>query len=184
MTTAITSQSLVPKGQFSKSGTVSLGYEDRILRRKRLISDDNVAFLVNLPEVTNLLGGEGFLLSDGRVIEVVPAPEEVLVIRGDMPKLAWHIGNRHTPCQIDADRMMIRPDHVLQAMLAQLGADVQTEIAPFTPEGGAYGVGRTMGHSHGPEELTPELTSASGFGHHHGDGHIHFHPHPHSHSHD
>lgn len=170
MTTAITSQSLVSKGDFFKSGTVRLGYDDRILRRKRLVSDENVAFLVNLPEVTSLKGGEGFLLSDGRVIEVVPASEDVLVIHGDLAKLAWHIGNRHTPCQIEADCLIIRPDHVLEAMLAQLGADVSRETAPFTPEGGAYGVGRTMGHSHGPE--------ASDFGFHsHGDGHFHSHAH-------
>lgn len=170
MTTSLVAQSIVLKGKFFPSDMVTLGYDARILRRKRLVSDGNVAFLVNLAEVTNLLGGEGFLLDDGRVIEVVPAPEEVLVIRGDLAKLAWHIGNRHTPCQIETDRLIIQPDHVLEAMLARLGADVAHETAPFTPEGGAYGVGRTMGHSHGPE--------ASDFGlHSHGDGHFHSHSH-------
>ena len=64
-------------------------------------------------------------------------------------RLAWHIGNRHTPCQIEAGRLLIREDHVLEAMLRQLGATVTKVREPFTPEGGAYGHGRTMGHDHG-----------------------------------
>ena len=66
-----------------------------------------------------------------------------------LARLAWHIGNRHTPCQIGPDCLVIRQDHVLEAMLAKLGADVTHDTRPFTPEGGAYGMGRTMGHSHG-----------------------------------
>jgi urease accessory protein len=72
----------------------------------------------------------------------------VLVIRGDLVRLAWHIGNRHTPCQIGADHLVIRADHVLADMLRGLGATVTETLAPFTPEGGAYGLGRTMGHAH------------------------------------
>jgi len=90
------------------------------------------------------------LLEDGRIIAVRAADEPVLVVRGDLPRLAWHIGNRHTPCQIGADHRVIRADHVLEAMLTRLGARVAPGMAPFTPEGGAYGHGRTMGHDHGP----------------------------------
>jgi urease accessory protein len=52
---------------------------------------------------------------------------------------------------------------VLEAMLLQLGAKLIPTEAPFTPEGGAYGHGRTLGHHHGE-------------GHHH-DGHDHDHHH-------
>ncbi len=86
---------------------------------------------------------------DGRLIEIVAAAEPVLIVQGDLPRLAWHIGNRHTPCQIEDDRLVIRDDHVLKAMLVQLGATVTHAMEPFTPEGGAYGHGRTMGHDHG-----------------------------------
>ena len=47
------------------------------------------------------------------------------------------------------DRLVIREDHVLEAMLRQLGATVTHAREPFRPEGGAYGHGRTMGHGHG-----------------------------------
>ena len=44
--------------------------------------------------------------------------------------------------------LVIRRDHVLEAMLRGLGAELAPVIAPFRPEGGAYGHGRTMGHDH------------------------------------
>ena len=114
---------------------------------KLLTSAGGREFLVDLPSVINLDDFWGFQV-DGLNIEIVPAPEAVLVITGDLTRLAWHIGNRHTPCQILPDRLIIRQDHVLEAMLQGLGAKITRATLPFTPEGGAYGFGRTMGHSH------------------------------------
>lgn len=129
---------------------VTLGYDARFLRRKRLETDAGAAFLLDLPETTNVMAGDCFVLDDGRLIEVAAAAEPVMVITGDLARLAWHIGNRHTPCQIGAERLVIRQDHVLEAMLRQLGAQVVHRMEPFTPEGGAYGHGRTLGHDHTP----------------------------------
>ena len=39
-------------------------------------------------------------------------------------RLAWHLGNRHLPVQVEADRLLIREDHVIEAMLRGLGATV------------------------------------------------------------
>jgi urease accessory protein len=130
------------------TGRVTLGYDERFLRRKRLVMASGDAFLVDLAETTNLLAGDAFELTDGRLVEIAAAEEPVLVIRGDLVRLAWHIGNRHTPCQIEPDRLVIRADHVLAEMLRGLGATVTERREPFTPEGGAYGLGRTMGHAH------------------------------------
>ena len=143
-------QTLHRSGQWPRlaTGRVVLGYDERFLRRKRLVMASGDAFLVDLAETTNLLAGDAFELSDGRLVEIAAALEPVLVIRGDLVRLAWHIGNRHTPCQIEADRLVIRADHVLADMLRGLGAIVIEAQAPFTPEGGAYGLGRTMGHAH------------------------------------
>jgi urease accessory protein len=130
------------------SGRVVLGYDERFLRRKRLVTVAGDAFLVDLAETTNLLAGDAFELDDGRLVEIEAAAEPLLVIRGDLVRLAWHIGNRHTPCQIEPDRLLIRADHVLADMLRGLGATVTETVLPFTPEGGAYGLGRTLGHAH------------------------------------
>lgn len=129
--------------------TVSLTHEDRLLRRKRLLNDDGVPFLVDLPAARDVRPGEAFSLSDGTRAAVRAAAQALVEVRGDLARLAWHIGNRHTPCQIEADRLLIVADHVLEDMLRGLGADLRPLTAPFAPEGGAYGHGRTMGHSHG-----------------------------------
>ncbi len=129
--------------------SVVLDYDARFLRRKRLVTDAGEGFLVDLPETVSLDEGDAFILSDGRQVAVRAAVEPVVVIRGDLPRLAWHIGNRHTPCEIAADHLVIRRDHVIEAMLTQLGATTTLALRPFRPEGGAYGFGRTMGHSHG-----------------------------------
>ncbi|MEP2716598.1 urease accessory protein UreE [Pseudophaeobacter sp.] len=127
---------------------VSLTYEARFLRRKVLTTAKGVEFLVDLAQTSSVGRGDAFKLSDGRLIEVVPASEALLEVTGDLPRLAWHIGNRHTPCQVEDSRLLIQVDHVLRDMLEKLGADLREVTAPFTPEGGAYGHGRTHGHSH------------------------------------
>jgi urease accessory protein len=125
-----------------------LTYDARFLRRKVLVSDGGERFLVDLAQATNLSEGDAFELSDGRLIEVVAAKEELLEITGDLTRLAWHIGNRHMPCQIEETRLLIQRDHVIRDMLEKLGAGLREVYKPFTPEGGAYGHGRTHSHEH------------------------------------
>ena len=131
------------------STSIALTYEDRFLRRKVLDTDDGLSLLVDLAKVTSLDDGGVLVLEDGREIGIIAAPEPLLEVKGnDLPRLAWHIGNRHTPCQIEADRLLIQRDHVIRDMLDKIGATVREVVEPFTPEGGAYGHGRTHGHSH------------------------------------
>lgn len=128
---------------------VTLSYDDRFLRRKMLTTVQAETFLVDLTHTISLDHGAAFELEDGRLIGVVAAEEELLEVTGsDLTRLAWHIGNRHTPCQISPDRLLIQRDHVIREMLGKIGATVREVIEPFTPEGGAYGHGRTHGHSH------------------------------------
>jgi urease accessory protein len=171
MTDLPAARTLLPAAPATCYDVVVLTYDERLMRRKRLVTAHGEGFLVDLPAVTNLDDFWGFVLDDGRCIEVLAAQEDLVQITGpDLSRLAWHIGNRHTPCQIEPARLLIRRDHVLVAMLRQLGAQISETREPFTPEGGAYGTGRTMGHTHVPE--TPPET----FGwHDHGDGHTHFH---------
>ncbi len=149
--------------------TVTLDYDARILRRRRLGTDDGGAVLVDLPQTVSLEAGDALALEDGSLIAIAAAPEPLVAVTGDLARLAWHIGNRHTPCMIEEERLLIRRDHVIEAMLARLGATLTPVTGPFTPEGGAYGHGRTMGHDHG---------------HSHGHGHSHSHDHSHAHGHD
>ena len=81
---------------------------------------------------------DAFELGDGRKIGVLAAQEDVLVITGDLPRLAWHIGNRHLAAEIDGTRILLRRDRIIRSMLEQLGARVSDVTEPFTPAHGAY----------------------------------------------
>jgi urease accessory protein len=134
------------------SDSVTLDYEGRFLRRKLLTTDAGAALMVDLPETVSLAEGDAFETVDGRLIAVRAAPEplaEVAAEGAELARIAWHVGNRHTPAEIADGRLRIRRDPVLEAMLAKLGATVRPVMAPFNPEGGAYGHGRTHGHHHG-----------------------------------
>lgn len=125
-------------------------YEERFLRRKVIETVHNETLLVDLAQTTSLNDRDAFELTDGRLIEIIAASEPLLAITGvDLVKLAWHIGNRHTPCQIEKKRLLIQQDPVIGHMLEHLGATVTPVNEPFTPEGGAYGHGRTHSHEHG-----------------------------------
>lgn len=128
--------------------TVSLTYDAQLLRRKRLTTDSGHTFLVDLPQTTAVTAGHAFVLDDGRKIAVLAAVEPLIRITGDLARLAWHIGNRHAPCAVEEDALVVQREKVMRQMLEQLGAVVIDFDGPFTPEGGAYGHGRTMGHDH------------------------------------
>jgi len=144
---------------------VTLDFDDRYRRRKRYVAQDGFAFLLDLPEAVPLREGDGLLLEGGGVILVRAAPEPLVEVRAASPellmRLGWHLGNRHLPTEIQADRLLIRDDHVIVAMLRGLGAEIRQVDAPFNPEGGAYGEhNRQPGHHHH---------------HHHGDDDHHHH---------
>lgn len=140
---------VVRQGAAGAAERVVLSYDERFLRRKRLICESGASVMVDLAETVSLEDGDALVTDSGQRVAVVAAQEPVMQVRGaNLARLAWHIGNRHTPCQIAEGYLVIRRDHVLEAMLRGLGADLAPVIAPFRPEGGAYGHGRTMGHDH------------------------------------
>ena len=129
--------------------TVVLDFDDRHRRRMAMTGTRGLEFLLDLENAVALRGGDALVLEDGRLIEVVAAPEPLIEIRGNDPhhlvRVAWHLGNRHLPTQIMAKGLRIRRDHVIEAMVKGLGARVIEIEAPFDPEGGAYAGG---GHAH------------------------------------
>ncbi|PJI86508.1 urease accessory protein [Yoonia maricola] len=129
--------------------TCALDYAARFLRRKRLETATGKAFLVDLAQTTSLNHGDALELNDGSLVEISAAAEDLYQVTGnDLVRLAWHVGNRHTPCQINDGHLLIQADGVIGHMLEHLGATVTSVTAPFTPEGGAYGHGRTHSHEH------------------------------------
>lgn len=167
--------------QAKAADSVVLDYEERHRRRVTMTGVRGTQFLLDLPEAVHIKGGDALVLEDGRLIEVVAAPEPLAEIRvADarlLVRLAYHIGNRHAPAEILAKAIRIRRDHVLEDMAKSLGARVTHIEAPFEPDGGAYEApaGGSTGHAHGH--------GARHHGHSHDHGHSHSHSHSHSHGH-
>jgi urease accessory protein len=175
--------------------TVVLDFDDRHRRRMAMTGTRGLEFLLDLENAVALRGGDALVLDDGRLVEVVAAPEPLIEIRGTDPqhlvRVAWHLGNRHLPTQIMPKGLRIRRDHVIEAMVKGLGARVIEIESPFDPEGGAYAGG---GHAHAPESAPHAHTAhdhaSHGHGHHHHNEHHHDehcdheHHHGHSHAHD
>jgi urease accessory protein len=139
------------------SDRVVLDADERYRRRIVMSGERGGKFLLDLPEATALRDGDALLLDDGAIVAVVARPEPLMEIAAAgaadptaiIARLAWHVGNRHTEVQIVGDRLRIRRDHVLEEMLAGLGAVLTPIEAPFEPERGAYRHGHVEGGGRG-----------------------------------
>lgn len=144
---------VLPAGEWTGSPVdrVTLDFDARHRRRAVLACDSGRKILLDLVSATRLRSGDGLAIDEG-VVEVQAAHEPLLELRAPSPdgcvRLAWHLGNRHVPAQVFADRIRIRADHVLAELAQRLGASVVAISAAFDPEPGAY-EGRDPGHAHG-----------------------------------
>jgi len=168
--------------------TVVLDYDDRHRRRTSMSGVRGLEFLLDLPEAVMLRGGDALRLEDGRIVEVVAAPEALLEIKAadahEMIRVAWHLGNRHLPTQISGTKLRIRADHVIAEMVKGLGAKVIEIEAPFDPEGGAYAQSvQTHGHEHAHAHDHHDHNHHDHKHEHHGHDH-HDHEKAHKHDHD
>ena len=100
-----------------------------------------------------LADGDCLQAADGRVVRVIARPEALMHVTCansfELMRAAYHLGNRHVALQLGDGWLRLPQDYVLQAMLEQLGAQVELIEAPFQPEQGAYGGGHH--HSHAGE---------------------------------
>jgi urease accessory protein len=183
--------------QEAAADTVVLDFDDRHRRRMAMTGTRGLEFLLDLENAVALRGGDALVLDDGRLVEVVAAPEPLVEIRGADPhhliRVAWHLGNRHLPTQIMPKGLRIRRDHVIEGMVKGLGARVIEIEAPFDPEGGAYAgpahdhaddhehhhhahdhhAGHDHAHDHGHDHHHHEHDEHCGHGHRHGHSHAH-----------
>src|SRR5258707_4905974 len=98
-----------------RTDTVTLLFDDRYRRRLRMLGDGGLDFLLDLVEPVVLHTGDGLKLEEGGVVEVKAAQEDLVEVPGrdatSFARLACHLGNRHLPTPIDADRLLSRRDH-------------------------------------------------------------------------
>jgi urease accessory protein len=149
--------------------TVILTPEARRAPRGSVTGVNGTRLTFDLAEPVALRTGDLLLLDDGNLIEVVAEPEPLIEARAKdltaLARLAWHLGDRHVPVQLFANRLRVRRDPAVETLLARLGAKVVAIEAPFDPEGGAYPHARNHAHHD----------------HHHENAHDHDHAHGHHH---
>ncbi len=196
--------SVLPAGTWKSepADAVVLDYDERYRRRIAMTGVRGLDFLLDLPEAVMLRAGDGLALDDGRIVEVVAAPEPLSEIRcadvAALVRVAWHLGNRHLPTELMKKSLRIRRDHVIEDMARGLGASVAQIEAPFNPEGGAY-VAAAPVHGHEHHEHDHHEHAHHGDAQHRQDDHVNggetahvhgpdcghnHHRHDHSHGHD
>jgi urease accessory protein len=132
--------------------SIILSGDQRRMQTAHLTGVNGTLIGVMLPEPVLLRMGDALELDDGSLVDVVVEPEALIEIRGNdlthLARLAWHLGDRHVPVQILNNRLRMRRDGTLEAMLGQLGARLTAIDAPFDPEGGAYAAQTAHAHGH------------------------------------
>ncbi len=169
-------RTVLPRGRWSgPADRLRLTYDERCLRRRRLVTVGGRAVLLELPDTACLNPGDAVALDDGSLVAVEAADEPLLEVRGpELARLAWHIGYRRAPCRIEADRLLIRGDHRLADQLRGLGAELRGLTAPFLPDAAAgEAPDRTMGDGGAPGPDKAEHARAHDHADESRDGRVH-----------
>ncbi|MBF6058893.1 MULTISPECIES: urease accessory protein UreE [Thiomicrorhabdus] len=146
-------------------GTITLDFAQRERSRLRALLDNGDDAGLFLPRGTVLKEGDVLANEEGEFVIVKAAMQSVSTITADsthlLLRIAYHLGNRHVPLQVEPNWLRYVHDHVLDDMVRGLGGTVTAEQAPFQPETGAYG----GGHHHHDNRLAPAHSHSHG--HHH-----------------
>lgn len=150
----------------NRAATLELDWNLRSKSRFAATDSTGRAIGIVLPRGTVLRGADVLVAEDGSLLRVVAAAQPVMQVRVragqgqsfDLLRAAYHLGNRHVPLELQPELLQFEPDAVLADMLRRRHLQVVEALAPFEPEGGAYG--DAAGHRH--DHPRP---------HHHGHSH-------------
>ena len=166
-------QQAVIDGQKQAENFLYLDFDTRQRSRFKADTQHQETIGVDLPRIETIKNGSVLADHQGNLIQIMAANQALIEVTADndfdLMKGAYHLGNRHVPLMLTPKALYFEPDHVLEAMLHQLGLHTQAVQVPFEPETGAY-KGEHGGHSHSR-------------GHNHSN-HDHDHSHTHGNSHD
>jgi urease accessory protein len=151
--------------------TVILDYARRSAQKISVTGAKGMAIDIDLHQPVRLRTDDLLVLEDGTLVEVVAAPEPLIEARASdlagLSRLAWHLGDRHIPVQVLTNRVRVKRETSVEALLMALGAKVTMIDAPFEPEGGAYAL--SHGHDHGSHDHDHDDCGGHAHGHHHHD---------------
>lgn len=156
---------LPPNDTVPVAFTLSLTADERTRSRHYFVTDEGQGVHLRLDRGTVLRDGDLLQSGDHKtLVRVIAKPEPTMVVTAQTPlellRAAYHLGNRHVPLEVTPHYLRLAPDPVLQSMLLQMGIQVHDEVAPFSPEAGAYGQPMSTSPAH----------------HHHNHSHSHSHP--------
>jgi urease accessory protein len=154
---------LLPQGHglspvlLKRAAAVVLDWDTR--QKSRFDTEDSQGrhLGVFLPRGTVVRGGDVLVTEDGSLVKVIATPQPVMVVRHcgafgtshgsphDLLRAAYHLGNRHVQLELQADALLLEPDHVLAAMLRQMHLVV-------TDEAGAYAESHAHSHDHSHQD--------------------------------
>lgn len=129
-----------------------LTYKQREKSRLRVSMASGEEVGLFMPRGTVLKEGDVIASESGDRLRIVAAHEKVSTVMADgghlLLRIAYHLGNRHVPLQVEPTWLRYAHDHVLDDMVRLLGGKVVVEDQPLQPESGAYGGGHSHGHHH------------------------------------
>jgi urease accessory protein len=158
----LTVNKLIPAGRglaaalLKRATTVTLEWDTRQKSRFDATDSAGRTLGVFLSRGSVVRGGDVLVAEDGSLVRVVAAPQAVLRVTAcpehggaaDLPRAAYHLGNRHVALEVKADHLQLEPDPVLADMLRAMHLIVREVQAPFEPESGAYAASAHAHHSH------------------------------------
>ena len=161
---------LIPGGRglaavlLKRAASIELDWDVRQKSRFDATDSNGRALGVFLPRGSVVRGGDVLVAEDGALIRVIAAPQAVLRVTAcaehggpvDLPRAAYHLGNRHVQLEVKPDHLQLEPDPVLADMLRSMHLIVRDVQAPFEPEGGAYAAAHAHhGHAHDDHDHHP-----------------------------
>lgn len=131
---------------------ISLDYDSRKRGRLKTLTETDEEAGLFLDRGQILSEGDYLKATDGRVVLVKAAIEKLTEASTMDPtlfaKICYHLGNRHTPVEIQQGSVRFQPDHVLADLCRYWGLEVTGFEGSFNPERGAYGQHTKGGHHH------------------------------------
>lgn len=104
----------------------------RIIRKK---TESGKEVAISLESSGTLRYGDVLYEDEDSLIVIRTKLEKVYVIKPktmeEMGKAAFEIGNRHTPCIIEEDEILVRYDHTLETLLDDVGVNYEQSERRF-----------------------------------------------------
>ena len=181
----LTINKLIARGQglapvlLKRAASVTLDWDTRQKSRFDSVDSQGRHIGIFVPRGNVVRGGDILVAEDGSLILVHAAQQALLEVRADLVhgspfdllRAAYHLGNRHVQLELQQDRLLLEPDHVLADMLRQMHLLVSEVESAFEPESGAYAAGgHAASHDHGHAH-----SAAQDHGHAHSAAHVHVH---------